>query len=164
MDDVVLRDVSQGGAEGVEVRVDVDRVELHRAAVRGSNPTERLEQCRLARAAAPGDTHHLAGLDAQRHVAEDGHCPNAARQSPRVDAYTRFRLHRRCRIRRRSFLLETRTPCPHHCWPTTGTREAQSARILLRYGEKSFSGKTRSASTCPESNGSANTPQPRTYS
>src|SRR5690349_3033497 len=34
----------------------------------------------------------------------------------------------------------------------------------VRYGEKSFSGKTRSASTWPESNGSPNTPQPLTYS
>ena len=38
-----------------------------------------------------------------------------------------------------------------------------SAQTVL-YCEKSFSGKTRSSSTCPESNGSPNTLEPLTYS
>src|SRR5689334_8173250 len=35
---------------------------------------------------------------------------------------------------------------------------------MVRYGPKVLWGKTRRASTCPESNGRPNTPQPRTYS
>src|SRR5438034_1664599 len=83
MDDVVLRQVPEQAAEGVEVSVQIDPVEANLTAIGRPDACQRLQQHRLPRAATADDRDQLGGTDGQRDVVEHGfaaldHLPETA--------------------------------------------------------------------------------------
>ena len=71
MDDVVLRHVPEQPAKAVQVPVQVDAVEQHRAALGRPHSRQRLQQRGLARPAAADNGDELVGPHAERHAVED---------------------------------------------------------------------------------------------
>jgi hypothetical protein len=70
VDDVVLRHVAEDPAERVEVRVQVDAAEPDRALLGRPDARQRLEQHRLAGAAAADDRDEPPARQGQRHVVQ----------------------------------------------------------------------------------------------
>src|SRR6476646_8883672 len=68
VDDVVLRYVAEQPAEAVEVLVEVYAVESHLAALGGPDARQRLEERRLARAAAADNRDELTRFHRERHA------------------------------------------------------------------------------------------------
>jgi hypothetical protein len=71
VDDVVLRDVAELVAEGVEVGVQIDAVEAHLALLRGADAGQRLEQHRLAGAAPADGRNQLSRAHGEGDVVQD---------------------------------------------------------------------------------------------